>query len=200
MSEEHNRQESAEGKSAEGYGRAIFNGLTLLVSVAALVLSILAYHSSNKLNNLQISSIEDVINNTPSGTITSLKNNTSLPHDQPPFQVWAHIQHVPVNGDIWLIVHKPFDASKNNDPDRYYPTPAEYKGSGRYEFANVFIGTPQDTESKTYGVGLYFCDSVTNTSLETVVGNSKLRNEGMAFLSPGCQSMDSISVTRDGPP
>jgi hypothetical protein len=194
MSEEHDKQEPT-----KGHGQAIFNGLTLLVSVAALAVSIFAYVSSNKLNNLQISQIEGVINDTPSGTITSLKNNTTLPHDQQPFPVWAHIQHTPVNGDIWLIVHKPFNASRN-DPDRYYPTPAENKGSGRYEFTNVFIGTSKDSEPKTYGVGLYFCDSVTNASLETVVQHPKLRNDGMAFLSPGCKSMDSISVTRNGPP
>jgi hypothetical protein len=195
MPEERNKQ-----KPTKGHGQAIFNGLTLVVSVAALAVSIFAYPSSNNLNNLQISQIQGVINDTPSGAITSLKNNATLPHDQPPFAIRAHIQHVPVNGDIWLIVHKPFDASKNNDPDRYYPTPAVNKGSGRYEFANVSIGTPKDTESKIYGVGLYFCDSVTNTSLETVVQNPKLRNEGIAFLSPGCESMDSISVTRNGPP
>jgi hypothetical protein len=195
MSGNHEKHQSR----TKRHGHAFFNCATLLISVGALGVSSLTYSSSDHLTNLQIDQIKSVINNTPSGTITSLANNTVLPHLQKPFAVWARIRHVPINGDIWLIVHQSFDAIKNNDPDRYYPTPAVYKGHSSYEFMNVFVGTFRDDQAKTYGVGLYFCDSVTNASLEAVVQHPHLRNIGMSFLSPGCQSMDSISVTRKGP-
>lgn len=166
-----------------------------VISGVALLVSCQAKESADRIDNAQLSQIRSVLATTPTGRITSLRNGQVLSHTSPPLTVRAHIQHNPGNGDWWLIVHKPLSPKHHNDADAYYPTAKAQSG---FEFDNVSVGVPKDTEPKTYDVGLYFCKSGASQSLRNFIA-SKERKVGLPTLPAGCQLVDDVEVTRSGP-
>ena len=181
-----------EGKDT---AQIIVAGLALVVAGSSLFVSYQAYESANRIDSAQLSQIEAVLAATPMGQITSLHNRQILNHTSGPLTVRAHIQHNPGNGDWWLIVHKPLDPEHGDDADTYYPTPKDQSSS---KFEDVSVGVPTDTETKTYDVGLYFCNSGASLSLRNFIA-SKERNKGLPTLPDGCQLVYDIEVTRLGP-
>jgi hypothetical protein len=60
------------------------------------------------------------------------------------------------------------------------------------------MGVPTDTETKSYDVGLYFCNSGASASLRNFIASNQ-RSKGLPVLPTGCQPVNDVKVTRLGP-
>jgi hypothetical protein len=176
--------------------QACIAGLAVVAATVSIFISLHANNSADRLDNAQLTQLRAILDTTPIGRITTLRNGEVLSHLSGPLTVKARIQNNPGDGDWWLIVHKPLDPKNGNDADTYYPTPMTQPGD---KFVGVYIGVPRDTATKTYYVGLYFCNSGASLSLRNTIANIPNRNNGLATLTDGCQLVNDVKVARLGP-